>query len=68
MDWQELGALMIVAFTVLVFAWRGFRRHRAGHHFQARCGCGDAAGSGRPPGTILRGRKHERPRLIVKSK
>lgn len=67
MDWQELGALMIVAFTVLVFAWRGLRKRRAGRHFKSGCGCGDAAGPS-PPGTILRGRKHERPRLIVKSK
>jgi hypothetical protein len=68
MDWQELVALMIVATTVIVFGWRGFQSRRRGQHFKSRCGCDEAAGPSKPPGTILRGRKNQRPQLIVKAK
>ncbi len=65
MDWQQTGALLIVATTVLAFAWVRIRRHRVN---SSHCGCGGKTSNETPPGTVLRGRKGERPQLIVKLK
>ncbi len=67
MDWQQIGALLIVCLTALAFA-RGAWRKRRDAGRQAGCGCTATGASERPPETVLRARKGERPRLTVKLK
>lgn len=65
MDWQQIGALAIVGITVILFAWRLLRR-RSNSQLAKHCDCADGAAGETPPSTVLRGRRGERPRMIVR--
>lgn len=66
MDWQELSALFIVAFTVVVFVSAAIRQ-RARSKGSSVCGC-ETTPDTKPPTTVLRGKKGGRAALVVKLK
>ena len=68
MDWQQISALVIVAATAGVFAWRRFRPRKSPLGRDGHCGC---AGGGQPAdksSIVFHARKGERPQIIVKMK
>jgi hypothetical protein len=67
MDWQQELALAVVAVTVGLLIWRGWRRARSAGGGGCGCGC-PGSGGGRPmAGVIYRARRGERDRIEVKS-
>ncbi len=64
MHWQEVVALSTVALTMILFLWRRIRPRPA----KGLPGCGCSGTTAKPPGVILRGRKGERPQMIIKTK
>ncbi|HAV63594.1 MAG TPA: hypothetical protein DCY13_14665 [Verrucomicrobiales bacterium] len=67
MDWQEIVALAVVVLTVALFV-RAAVRHRRRRGIEGSCHCAGGASGGLPVSTVLRGRKGERPQLVVKMK
>jgi len=68
MDWQALGALLIVAATAGLLLWGRFRRRKFSFQRDTHCGC-SAVPSSAPQSTIVfRARKGERPEVLVKMK
>jgi hypothetical protein len=68
MEWQETMALVIVAATAVVFAWRGFRSRKSGLPCDSGCGCSSAAEPDRRrAGTVLQARKGQPSRLRIKT-
>lgn len=69
MDWQHFTALTIVFASAAAFVWRGFAKRRQRKTHGHDCGCGHSVSSiAPPPSTVLRGRKGERPQLVVKAR
>lgn len=67
MNWQQPAALGLVALTAGIFLWRRFRPHRFSFHKDTACGCVSPSGPP-PPGLIVRGRRGERPRVVLKDR
>ena len=67
MDWQQTGALVIVVATVAAFC-RSFLRKRRSAATGRHCACHGQEPREAPPDMVLRGRKGERPQLVVKLK
>ena len=67
MDWQQPMALGVVALTAGVFLWRRFRPRKFQFHRDTGCGCASPSGPP-PPSVTVRGRRGERPQVIVKAR
>jgi hypothetical protein len=67
MAWQQTGALLVVAATIAAFAWSQLRKRKRGT-IEKYCDCAGNSSVATPPSTVLRGRKWERPQLVVKLK
>jgi hypothetical protein len=68
MDWQQVIALGIVAFTAGMFAWGKFRRRKPGFGKDSHCGCSGGGRSGEQSSIVFHARKGGRPEVIVKMK
>ena len=68
MDWQQISALVIVAATAGIFAWRRFRRRKSPFGCGDHCGCGGENRPAEKSSIVFRARKGERPQVIVKMK
>jgi len=66
MDWQETTALLIVAATVGVFAWRRFRPRKFSFKRDSHCGCSPSASNQPPSSVVFHARKGGHPRMTVK--
>ena len=67
MDWQQPVALGLVSLTAGIFLWRRFRPRRFSFSKGTHCGCASTPGSP-PPGLVVRGRRGERPQVILKDR
>jgi len=68
MAWQETMALVIVAATATVFAWRGFKSRNGGLPCDSGCGCSSVSETDpRPATTVLQARKGQPSRLRIKT-
>jgi hypothetical protein len=69
MDWQQLVSLAIVSLTVVLLVWSKIRRPKFTFERLPHCGCGCAASHQAPKtSVVLRARKGERPRMIIRMK
>ena len=68
MDWQALGALLIVAVTAGLLLWGRFRRRKFSFQRDSHCGCSAVPSSVPQSSIVFRARKGERPEVLVKMK
>ena len=68
MDWQEATALLIVAATAAVFAWRKLRPRKFSFQRDTHCGCSTSVADQPPPSIIFHARKGERPEITIRTK
>ena len=68
MDWQEATALLIVAATAAVFAWRKLRPRKFSFQRDTHCGCSSSVADQSPPSIVFHARKGERPQFTVRPK
>ena len=70
MDWQQVLALLIVAMTVIAFAWSKVRRRKFSFAKDTACGCGAGKGAKLPAigpaqTVVFKARKGERRSVVV---
>jgi len=68
MDWQEATALLIVAATAAVFAWRKLRPRKFSFQRDTHCGCSSSVADHPPPSIVFHARKGERPQVTIRTK
>jgi hypothetical protein len=68
MDWQEATALLIVAATATVFAWRKFRPRKFSFQRDTHCGCSASVADEPPPSVVFHARKGGRPQITIRTK
>jgi len=68
MDWQQAVSLVIVAATAALFVSARFRRRKFSLERDTHCGCASPGGPASKSAIIFRGRKGERPQIIVKTR
>jgi hypothetical protein len=67
MDWQQVLALLIVALTVIAFAWSKLRRKKFSFAKDTACGCSSKLPVIGPAQSIqFKARKGERRTVVVK--
>jgi len=66
-DWQQITTLMIVALTAAIMVRERFRSRAATLGGPGCGGCCTASHHGTPPTIILRARKGQRPRMMVRA-
>ncbi len=66
MDWQQVVSLAIVGVTVGIVAWRALRPRKFSFQHDTHCGCSTAGLSGSKGSLVIRSRKGERPKMLVK--
>lgn len=68
MDWQQIIALVIVAATAGIFAWRKLRPRKSPLGRDGHCDCAGGSQPADKSSIVFHTRKGERPQIIVKMK
>lgn len=66
MDWQQMVSLAIVGVTVGIVAWRALRPRKFSFEHDTHCGCVSQTGAASQGSMVIRSRKGERQRVIVR--